>query len=116
MADTPNPDARPHPDNDHNRGAERDQPAGRARHLGRDPDASPAFSSGPDDDLRRLTPGEERDLHFNGFPRYDMRPLHDLCSPGGCQYKTRAENLADLDAWYLGQDREPDQDDPEVGL
>ena len=44
-----------------------------------------------------------------------MWPLHELCSPGGCRYRTEAENGADLDAWYR-QDREPDQDEPEAGL
>ena len=44
-----------------------------------------------------------------------MRPLHELCSPGWCRYKTEAENCADLD-WYLRQDRELGQDDPEAGL
>ena len=45
-----------------------------------------------------------------------MRPLHELCPPGGCRYKTLAENCADLDAWYRAQDREPDHDDPEAEL
>ena len=44
-----------------------------------------------------------------------MRPLHELCPPGGCQYKTLAENFADLD-WHIREDREPGHDDPEAGL
>ena len=72
-------------------------------------------SGEPTEDIRRLSAAEERDLHFNGYPRHGMRPLHELCPPGGCQYKTLAENFADLDR-HIRQDREPGHDDPEAGL
>jgi hypothetical protein len=111
MNDNPNPDpdARPGPD-DLSQGAERDIPAD----DGPDYDHDPSLRD-PTEDIHQLSPGEERDLHFNGFPPYDLRPLHELCPVGGCQYKTLKENIADLD-WYISNDREPDQDDPEAGL
>ena len=82
---------------------------------GRDPGASLPAGTGPSEDVFQLSEREERDLHFNGYPPYNMGPLHELCSPGHCRYGTEAENGADLDAWYR-QDREPDQDEPEAGL
>ena len=66
------------------------------------------------EDLTRLSEGDERDLHFNGYPPHNLQPLHDLCAPGGCRYKTQAENCADLDAWFRVQNREPDQRDREA--
>jgi hypothetical protein len=109
---SPDPDAR-HDRDDPNQGAERGHPAEDGRYLDHDSDTSSPRD--PTEDIRRLSVDEERELHFNGFPPYDMRPLHELCPAGGCQYKTLKENLADLDS-YLRQDREPDQDDPEAGL
>jgi hypothetical protein len=109
MNDNLNPDAR----HDPNQGAERDHPADDGRHLGHDSDASSPRD--PTEDIHQLTAAEERDLHFNGFPRYGMRPLHELCPVGGCPCKTLDENLADFD-WAISQDREPDRDDPEAGL
>jgi hypothetical protein len=98
------------------RGTGRDRAAGGAWYPGRDPGAPPPAGAGPSEDLRQLSEREERDLHFNGYPQYNMWPLHELCSPGGCRYRTEAENSADLDAWYRAQDREPDPDEPEAGL
>jgi hypothetical protein len=116
MTDNPNPNpdpgARPGRD-DHNRGDERGHAADDGRHLDHDRDASSPRD--PTEDIRQLSPAEERDLHFNGFPPYDLRPLHELCPVGGCQYKTLEENIADLD-WLISQDLQPDQDDPEAGL
>jgi len=110
----PNPDpaARPGRD-DPSRGADRAHHADNGRHPGHDPGASSPRE--PTEDIRRLTAAEERVLHFSGFPRYGMRPLHELCPVGGCQFKTLKENLADLD-WLISHDREPDRDDPEAGL
>jgi hypothetical protein len=70
----------------------------------------------PSDDIRHLSLREERDLHFKGDSRYDMRPLHELCSPGGCRYKTEAENCADLEAWFSCKDRDAGREDPEAEL
>jgi hypothetical protein len=69
----------------------------------------------PTEDIRRLSSAEERDLHLNGFPPYDLRPLHELCPTGGCPYKTPAENLADFDH-LVAQYRQLVRDDPEAGL
>ena len=66
------------------------------------------------EDLTRLSEGDERDLHFNGYPPHNLQPLHELCAPGGCRYKSQAENCADLDAWFRVQNHEPDQRDPEA--
>jgi hypothetical protein len=112
VTDIPNLDPRYRGDSDRKRIVGRDQPAGQPRYPGRDPNAS---SSGePTEDIRRLSAAEELDLHFNGYPRHGMRPLHELCPPGGCQYKTLAENFADLD-WHILQDRGHGHDDPEAG-
>jgi hypothetical protein len=109
----PRHDRNQHDRDDRDRGAERGHPADDGRHPGHDPDASsPRY---PTEDIRRLSPGEERDLHFNGFPPYDLRPLHGFCPVGGCRYKTLEENIADLD-WLIAHDREPGRDDPEAGL
>jgi hypothetical protein len=113
MNDNPNPDPDAPGRDDPNQGAERGRPADGGRHPGHDPDTS--WPRDPTEDIRQLSPGEERDLHFNGFPPYDLRPLHELCPVGGCPCKTLKENVADLD-WLVSQDREPDQDDPEAGL
>jgi hypothetical protein len=108
------------PDRDPRRGRGRNwrihntRPAGDSRRPRRDRDASPPVS--PSEDIRQLSHGEERDLHFNGDPRYDTLPLHELCSPGGCQYKTEAENWADLEAWFLQHDLAPGKEDPEAEL
>jgi len=104
----PDPDARPGHD-DRNQGHHHGPRAG----SGRDPGGPPPRD--PTEDIRQLSPGEERDLHFNGFPPYDLRPLHELCPVGGCQYKSLEENIADLD-WLIAQDRQPGRDDPEAGL
>ena len=113
MTDIPNLDPRHRWGNGRKRAADRDQAASQARSLGHDSGAS--SPSEPTEDIRRLSVAEERDLHFNGYPRHGMRPLHELCPPGGCQYKTLAENFADLD-WHIRQDREPDRGGPEAGL
>jgi hypothetical protein len=104
----PDPDARPgHDDRD------KGQYRGHRADGGRDPAGSqPGY---PTEDIRQLSPGEERDLHLNGFSRYGLLPLHELCPVGGCQFKTLKENIADLD-WLIGQDRQPGRDDPEAGL
>jgi hypothetical protein len=115
MTDSPNPDPR-HPfgrDRGRNWRIQHTRPAAGGRHPGRNPD-SPSPRD-PTEDLRQLSLAEERDLHFSGFPPYDLQPLHELCPPGGCQYKTLAENIADLD-WLIAQDRAPGHDDPEAGL
>jgi hypothetical protein len=91
----------------------RGHPADNGRHPGLNPGASSPRD--PTEDLRQLSPGEECALHFNGFPPYGLRPLHQLCLIGGCQYKTLQENIADLD-WLIAQDREADRGDPEAGL
>jgi hypothetical protein len=113
MTDIPNLDPRFRHDGGRKRGADRDRPVGRALHAVYGPDASSPRE--PTEDIRRLSAAEERDLHFNGYPRHGMRPLHELCPPGGCQYKTLAENFADLD-WHISQDRDPDHGGPEAGL
>jgi hypothetical protein len=103
----PDPGARPGDDG-------RSQGQHRARaDGGRDPGGSPPRDL--TEDIRQLSPGEERDLHFNGFPPYELRPLHELCPLGGCQYESLEENIADLD-WFIGQDRQPGRDDREAGL
>jgi hypothetical protein len=113
VTDIPNLDPRYRQDSRRKRGADRDQSPGHARHLGLVPDA--ASPREPTEDLRRLSQAEERDLHFNGYPRHGMRPLHELCPPGGCQYKTLAENFADLDQ-HIREDPGLGHDDPEAGL
>jgi hypothetical protein len=80
-----------------------------------DPDPGAPPPCDPTEDIRQLSPGEERDLHFSGFPPYDLRPLHELCPTGGCPHKTLKENLADLDM-LIAADRQPGRDDPEAGL
>ena len=104
----PDPDARPGHD-DPPQGQHRGHRAG----GGRDPAGSPPRY--PTEDIRQLSPGEERDLHVNGFPPYDLRPLHELCPVGGCPHKSLEENIADL-GWLIAQDRQPGRDDPEAGL
>jgi hypothetical protein len=108
MNDNPNPVPDPGHD-ERNQGQHRGHRDG----GGRDPGDSPPRD--PTEDIRQLSPGEERDLHFNGFPPYDLQPLHELCPVGGCQYKSIEENIADLD-WLIAQDRHPGRDDPEAGL
>jgi hypothetical protein len=115
MSDDPNFDRSPDRDADPPWDAWREWRLDDARHPDRGSDA-PAGGRGLSDDVRRLSRREERDLHFNGHPRYNMRPLHDLCSPGGCRYLTEAENCADLEAWYGLQNAEADRDDPEADL
>ena len=104
MTDNPDLGPRRNWDNDRDRGTEHDWPADDPRHPDHDRNASPPADSGPSEDIRHLSYGEERDLHFNGHPPYNMQPLHELCYPGGCQYKTDAENGADLEAWYLEEE------------
>ena len=114
---TDNPDPRPRRDRDHDRdhGTEHDWPADDTRHPDRDRHASPRAGSAPSEDIRHLSQGEERDLHFNGYPPYNMQPLHELCYPGGCRYKTDADNCADLEDWYASA--EPTAEgDPEAEL
>lgn len=83
-------------------------------HRNRNPGTPPHRGGSLSDDLGRLSEGDERDLHFNGYPHQNMRPLHELCAPGGCRFKSQAENCADLDTWFRTQDREPDHGDPEA--
>jgi hypothetical protein len=111
---TTNPDPDPRHDHDPVQSTERDRSTDDARHPVHEPDASTTRSH-PSKDVRQLSDAEERDLHFNGYPAHGMRPLHELCPVGGCQYKTLDQNLADLDE-ALRQDREPDQADPEAEL
>ena len=109
MTDNPDPGPRRDWDND------RDWTADDTRYFDRDRHASPDAGGGPSEDIHQLSYGEERDLHFNGYPPYNMQPLHELCYPGGCRYKTEAENCADLDAWYASM--EPTAEgDPEAEL
>ncbi len=51
--------------------------------------------------------GPSRAEHFNGVPGGDYIG-HDNCSPesGGCRFQSAAENQADLEAWYAGQEPE----------
>jgi hypothetical protein len=112
MADNPNPDASNRRGNDH------DQENSHDRDPNHDSGAASPTLRDAFAGRYRLTQAGERYLHFNGA-YYDGPYLvidHDRCLTGGCRYQTEAENLADLDAWYLSQDREPDQDDPEAGL
>jgi hypothetical protein len=88
--------------------------AARGSNRHRNPDASRPADRDLNDDISRLSEAEERDLHFNGHPLFRQRPLHELCSPGWCRYKTEAENCADLESWYRSQNRELGKDDPEA--
>lgn len=114
MNDNQNPDAGRDWENDPHSIAGRDWAPDDA--WDPDPDARPPAGNALNDDLRRLSEAEEGHLHFHGHPHYNMRPLHDLCFPGGCRYKTEAENCADLEAWYRSLDREARRDDPEAEL
>jgi hypothetical protein len=115
MTDNPDPGPSRDHENDRDRDTDHDWPADDTRHRDHGRHASPPARRGPSEDIRHLSEGEERDLHFNGYPPYNMQPLHELCYPGGCQYKTEAENCADLEDWYASAGLTA-EDDPEAEL
>jgi hypothetical protein len=115
MTDNPDPGPRRDHDNDRDWGTEHDWAADDTRRPDSDRRAAPPVGSAPSEDIRQLSYGEERDLHFNGYPPHHMQPLHELCYPGGCQYKTEAENCADLEDWYASTELTA-EDDPEAEL